>query len=66
MNLRASGACSYGEGWGAWDAYHPTQGWEGIAFFDGASTEIFDFHDWDDLGTYTWRPGGAWDRTTRG
>lgn len=60
VNLRASGACSYGEGLASWDAYHPTQGIEGMAFFDGSSTDIYDFYDWDDFGTYTWRPAGAW------
>ncbi|KNX36346.1 hypothetical protein VV01_03055 [Luteipulveratus halotolerans] len=61
ITLRASGPCTYGSGWGGWYGYHSTQGLSAVASFDHTSSTIWDVYDWDDLGGYTWRPGGAYD-----
>lgn len=59
--LRASGACTWGTGWGAWDLYHPTQGWQDTTLFDGSTRDTWDYYTFDSMGRMTWRPAGAWD-----
>lgn len=59
--LRASGACTWGDGWGAWDLYHPTQGWQDVTIFEGSTADTWDYYTFDPMGRMTWRPAGAWD-----
>lgn len=62
FNLYASGVCSLGEGWSAWDLIHPSQGSQGGAFFgSGSNREIWDVYDWHTIGIHTWRPSAAYD-----
>ncbi|MBO1755276.1 hypothetical protein [Allobranchiibius sp. CTAmp26] len=59
--LRASGACTIGSGWGAWDLIHPTQGSQDTAFFDGTATDTWDYYTFEPMGRMTWRPSDAYD-----
>src|SRR4051812_1767103 len=57
VTLRLSSNCAqYGATWASWNLYHPTQGIEDVAFFDGQTTDIWDLYDWEPLGVLTWRP----------
>lgn len=60
IKLRASGSCTWGEGMGAWEGIHPNHGLVAFAFFDAKSTDAWDVYDWVKLGSYTWRPSGAY------
>jgi hypothetical protein len=59
--ISMSGDCTDG-GWANWDLYHPTQGFQDMAYFDGTTTEIWDVYDWGtQIGKQTWRPDVAYD-----
>jgi hypothetical protein len=55
-----SGDCVNG-GYGSWDLYHPTQGFQDITIFDGTRTDIWDFYSFHTIGLHNWRAGTAWD-----
>lgn len=59
--LRASGPCTTGSGWGAWDLIHPTQGEQDVAIFDHTATDTWDYYSFESMGRMTWRPSDAWD-----
>ncbi|MEP7370152.1 MAG: hypothetical protein ABI662_10870 [Dermatophilaceae bacterium] len=62
VTLRASGPCATSGGYGSWVLYHPTQGGQAIAIFDGAPTDIWNVYSWDvKFGRQNWRPSWAWD-----
>ncbi|GAA4713652.1 hypothetical protein GCM10025782_07360 [Pedococcus ginsenosidimutans] len=52
-----------GVDYASWDLYHPTEGWNSIAIFDGTTSDIWDVYDWDVTpgSRYTWRPSMAYD-----
>jgi hypothetical protein len=60
LTMTMSGDCANG-GWGAWDLYHPTQGLQDIAFFDGQTTDVWNVYDYHTIGLHTWRPAAAYD-----
>lgn len=64
ITLRLDSNCAAaGTSYAAWDAYHATGGWQHIAIFDNTSSDVWDLYDWEQLGRWTWRPGGAWDHS---
>jgi len=51
--------------WAAWEAYHPTQGYEASAYFEYPSfSDTWDLYSFDPLGRWQWRPAGAYDRSS--
>jgi hypothetical protein len=61
FKLYASGVCSLGEGWSAWDLIHPSQGSQGSAYFSGSNQDTWDVYNWHTIGIHTWRPTFAYD-----
>lgn len=62
VSLRLASNCmSSGAEYASWDVYHPTEGWTGIAIFDGNSTDTWDLYDWEGPAVYQVRPSSAWD-----
>lgn len=56
----SSGCLSYAES-ADWDLMHPRYGYTGSFWFDGGSTDVYDFYDWEPVGVYSVRPDGAYD-----
>jgi hypothetical protein len=56
----SSGCLSYAET-ASWDLMHPRYGYTGSFWFDGGSTDVYDFYDWEPVGVYSVRPDGAYD-----
>ncbi len=61
INLYASGICSLNGGYSSWYQYHPSQGLQEIAIFDGANRDYWDLYDFNTIGLHTWRPSTAHD-----
>jgi hypothetical protein len=62
IQLYASGVCSLGDAWSAWDLIHPSQGEQDTAFFDnGTNHQSWDLYDSHTIGLHTWRPYAAYD-----
>jgi hypothetical protein len=65
ITIRAGANCASAQmEWAAWDAYHPTQGYQEMAYFDYPSfSDTWDLYSWNaPLGRWQWRPAGAYDR----
>lgn len=56
----SSGCLSYAET-ASRDLMHPRYGYTGSFWFDGGSTDVYDFYDWEPVGVYSVRPDGAYD-----
>ncbi len=51
-----------GEDWAAWDVAHTYYGPSSIFFFDtGESSAVWEFYDWEHLGSHVVRPSSAYD-----
>lgn len=57
----ASNCLSSGTAYASWDIYHPSEGFTGIAIFDGNFTDTWDLYDWDGAARYQVRPSAAYD-----
>jgi hypothetical protein len=60
ITLTMSGDCLNG-GYGSWDLYHPSQGFQDIVIFNTNSTDIWDVYSFHTIGLHKWRAGIAWD-----
>lgn len=62
ITLRLGADCAAaGVDFASWEAYHPTKGFMTMTLFDKTTTDTWDLYDWEQLGRWTWRPGGAYD-----
>ena len=62
LKLSADCAARQSGGWAAWDAYHPTKGYQEMAFFNGTTQEYWDIYDYGTpLGVWTWRASSCYD-----
>ncbi|TCN34878.1 hypothetical protein EV644_118128 [Kribbella orskensis] len=64
ITIRAGSNCQSAQmDWAAWEAYHPTQGYQTSVLFDYPSfSDTWDLYSWDaPLGRWQWRPAGAYD-----
>ena len=62
LKLSSDCAARQIDGWASWYAYHPTQGMQEIAFFNGTTQEYWDVYDWGTpLGVWTWRASSCYD-----
>lgn len=58
----AADCAASGEDWAAWDVNHTYYGPDDILFFDsGMTTEVWEFYDWNHLGSYRVYPSDAYD-----
>jgi hypothetical protein len=65
IRLYASGVCSLGGGWSAWDLIHPTRGEQDIVIFgNGTNYASWDLYSYHTIGLHTWRPSGAYDSSS--
>ncbi len=63
FTARLAGDCAAsGSEYASWDVEHPYYGWSSIFIFDpGASSDDWEFYDWEHLGSYVLRPSMAHD-----
>ena len=64
VTLKLGSDCvNSGVDYASWDLYHPTQGFNDMAIFDGTTSDLWDVYDWDLVpgSRYTWRASDAWD-----